>query len=81
VAVVALDALPPRLLAPLAQRYPSTRVLLDDADAIDGASLRQNRVLERAIRQARDMGGRLHLIGLISDAGIHASFADLERGT
>src|SRR4051812_20559525 len=41
-------------------------------DAVEDGSLRQNEILKAAMAAARD-GGRLHLVGLVSHGGVHAS--------
>jgi 2,3-bisphosphoglycerate-independent phosphoglycerate mutase len=71
-----LDARPPAL-GVLEQRYPHARVRLEDADAITQESLTANQVVQRTLRKAKDMGGRLHLIGLVSDGGVQSSLAHL----
>jgi 2,3-bisphosphoglycerate-independent phosphoglycerate mutase len=77
VVLVALDAARGPVLTALQQRYPSRQVRLDDSDAISAESLAANQVLRGLIRKAKDMGGRLHLIGLVSDGGVHSSLAHL----
>jgi 2,3-bisphosphoglycerate-independent phosphoglycerate mutase len=47
-----------------------------DAAAADG-SLGKNPVLARVMAQSREAGGRLHLLGLVSDGGVHSAFAHL----
>ena len=44
--------------------------ILDDTLAANG-------VVRRIIGQAKDFGGRLHLIGLVSDGGVHSSLRHL----
>jgi 2,3-bisphosphoglycerate-independent phosphoglycerate mutase len=45
--------------------------------AVRDETLAQNEAIRRVIGQAKDLGGRLHLIGLVSDARIHSSSAHL----
>ena len=40
--------------------------------AVESGTLRQNAALHQAMRTARDGGGTLHLMGLVSDGGVHA---------
>jgi 2,3-bisphosphoglycerate-independent phosphoglycerate mutase len=47
------------------------------ADAIDDGSFAQNEVLLQAMAAARE-GGRLHLLGLVSHGGVHASERHLQ---
>jgi hypothetical protein len=56
---------------------PTISLGLDEADVISPASIGNNQVLQRFLRTIKDAGGRLHLIGLLSDAGIHASWDHL----
>ena len=51
-------------------------VVLIDADIASGAFAR-NETLARAIAHARDNGGTLHLMGLLSDGQVHSSIAHL----
>ncbi len=52
------------------------RVLKQDlvkiSDAIDDGSFFDNEALVAAVKSARDASGRLHLIGLVSDGGVHS---------
>ena len=48
-------------------------------DAIADGTFFENRVLAQAMRQAAGRGGRLHLIGLVSDGGVHSSWATSRR--
>ncbi len=41
-------------------------------DAVEDGSLLENPVLVAAARRARDLGGTLHLVGLVSDGGVHS---------
>ena len=50
---------------------------MDDCDAITPPSLESNRVLLSWMRKTKQQGGRLHLIGLVSDGGVHSSPAHL----
>ena len=77
IVLVALDAARGPALTSLQQRYPSQQVRLDDSDMIDAESLAHNQVLRSLIRKAKDMGGRLHLCGLVSDGGVHSSLTHL----
>ena len=45
-------------------------------DAVADGSLRDNEALREAIERGRE-GGRLHLLGLVSDGGVHASMDHL----
>ncbi|MGD0679106.1 MAG: 2,3-bisphosphoglycerate-independent phosphoglycerate mutase [Polyangiaceae bacterium] len=45
--------------------------------AVRDDTLAANLVIRRIIGQAKDFGGRLHLIGLLSDGGVHSSLAHL----
>ncbi|ADU52318.1 phosphoglycerate mutase [Thermaerobacter marianensis DSM 12885] len=45
--------------------------------AIADGSFFENEVLVGAARRARERGGRLHLIGLVSDGGVHSSLEHL----
>ncbi len=53
------------------------RVALTDRSRIDSAiqngRFPENDVIRRLVGQAKDFGGRLHLIGLVSDAGVYSS--------
>jgi 2,3-bisphosphoglycerate-independent phosphoglycerate mutase len=57
------------------------RVVYQDITAIDMAiktgTLAQHPVLLGAIQTAQDRGGRLHLIGLVSDGGVHSHISHL----
>lgn len=75
--LVVLDSVRPAVLAGLEQSYALGRVRLDDNDAITPESLTANQVVRGLVRKAKDMGGRLHLIGLLSDGGVHSSLAHL----
>lgn len=77
VVLVALDAAQHTALVALQQRYPSQQVRVDDSDVISPASLASNHVLHNLMRRTKEMGGRLHLLGLVSDGGVHSSLAHL----
>jgi 2,3-bisphosphoglycerate-independent phosphoglycerate mutase len=61
--------------------FGAGRIAMMDIARIDNAiydgSLRQNPVLGAALDAARSNGGRLHLMGLVSDGGVHSSLAHL----
>ena len=46
-------------------------------DAVADGSFFENEALRAACAQARDGSGRLHLIGLVSDGGVHSSLTHL----
>ena len=46
--------------------------------AIDNGEFFTNRVLESAIRRAADQGVQLHLLGLVSDGGVHSHINHLD---
>lgn len=46
--------------------------------AINGGELKDNEVLQRAFKGAMQEGKKLHLMGLLSDAGVHAMKTHLE---
>ncbi|MBV8602020.1 MAG: 2,3-bisphosphoglycerate-independent phosphoglycerate mutase [Candidatus Eremiobacteraeota bacterium] len=52
-------------------------VVVIDAEIADG-SFAKNRVLQEALAHARSSGGRLHLLGLLSDGCVHSSMLHLE---
>ncbi len=45
--------------------------------AIDDGSFYENEVLRETLRRSRDDGGAVHLMGLVSDGGVHASMEHL----
>lgn len=47
-------------------------------NAIKDGSLRDNKVLQRAIKQAKEGNRRIHLLGLLSDGGVHAHVDHIE---
>ena len=53
------------------------RIVYQDLSRIDNAiadgSFYENEILIRAMRDAADAGGTIHLIGLLSDGGVHSS--------
>ncbi|MGH7271968.1 MAG: 2,3-bisphosphoglycerate-independent phosphoglycerate mutase, partial [Polyangiaceae bacterium] len=57
------------------------RIARMDISKIDSAiadgSITRNVVLVEAVRKAKSGGGRLHLIGLLSDGGVHSSLGHL----
>ena len=52
------------------------RVVVQDSaritDDVDAGSLGENEAITGAIEHAREHGGRLHLVGLVSDGGVHS---------
>ncbi|GAB7018518.1 2,3-bisphosphoglycerate-independent phosphoglycerate mutase [Halostagnicola bangensis] len=42
------------------------------SDAIDDGSFRENDAINAAFDHARDSGGRVHFLGLVSDGGVHS---------
>jgi 2,3-bisphosphoglycerate-independent phosphoglycerate mutase len=57
------------------------RIAMMDISRIDNAvydgSLGTNKVVQSVVRKAKDAGGRLHLLGLVSDGGVHSSLNHL----
>ena len=57
--------------------FGAGRIALMDISKIDSAvhdgSLANNAVLRTLVDQAKERGGRLHLLGLVSDGGVHSS--------
>lgn len=55
--------------------------MLTDCTRIDSVvrsqTLGDNNVVRRVVTQAKELGGRLHLIGLVSDGGVHSSLDHL----
>jgi 2,3-bisphosphoglycerate-independent phosphoglycerate mutase len=77
VSIIALDAQRSQPFGAFPQHFARAQVGLDEVDAIDRHAIMANQVLRRVVRKAKDMGGRLHLIGLVSDGGVHSSLAHL----
>jgi bisphosphoglycerate-independent phosphoglycerate mutase (AlkP superfamily) len=77
VALVTLDAPRAPFLTALAKQYALSRVKLDDFVSIDAGTLIHNPVLLAPFRRAKEKGGRVHLIGLVSDGGVESSLSDL----
>lgn len=75
--LVAVDAPRGAWLEPLRARHAACELQLDPTDQIDAASLAQNFVVRGVLRKTKDIGGRLHLIGLLSDGGAESSLAHL----
>jgi len=61
--------------------FGAGRIAMMDISRIDNAvhegALARNRVLADVIEKAKDAGGRLHLLGLVSDGGVHSSLVHL----
>ncbi len=61
--------------------FGAGRIAMMDISRIDNAvhdgTLAHNPVLSRVLQLAKEGGGRLHLLGLVSDGGVHASLAHL----
>jgi 2,3-bisphosphoglycerate-independent phosphoglycerate mutase len=57
-------------------RVPNPALSRVDAAIAEG-TLAANPVVREVIAKAKDFGGRLHLIGLVSDGGVHASLRHL----
>jgi len=55
-------------------RQPYARI----NDAVADGSFRENDAIRAALSHAREHGGRVHLLGLASDGGVHADVAHLE---
>jgi len=57
------------------------RIAMMDISRIDNAvydgSLGTNKVVQTLLRKAKEGGGRLHLLGLLSDGGVHSSLVHL----
>jgi 2,3-bisphosphoglycerate-independent phosphoglycerate mutase len=57
------------------------RIAMMDISKIDNAlydgTLATNNVVREIVRKAKDAGGRLHLIGLVSDGGVHSTLTHL----
>ena len=46
--------------------------------ALDDGSFYSNKVLQAALESAKQRGGRFHLLGLVSDGGVHSHISHLE---
>jgi 2,3-bisphosphoglycerate-independent phosphoglycerate mutase len=61
--------------------FGAGRIAMMDISRIDNAvhegALAKNPVLADVVTQAKDAGGRLHLLGLVSDGGVHSSLVHL----
>ncbi|HEY6880054.1 MAG TPA: hypothetical protein VI299_18645 [Polyangiales bacterium] len=77
VVLVALPASRGPVLASLEKRFARHQLRVDDHDAIDATSLEMNQVARGLIKRAKDKGGRLHLISVVSDGGVYASLGHL----
>lgn len=77
IVLVALDAARGAVLTSLSERYPACQARVDDCDVINSDTLASNQVLRGLMRKTKDMGGRLHLIGLVSDGGVHGALAHM----
>jgi 2,3-bisphosphoglycerate-independent phosphoglycerate mutase len=57
------------------------RIAMMDISRIDNAvydgSLATNNVIQGSVRKAKEAGGRLHLLGLLSDGGVHSTMVHL----
>ncbi len=57
------------------------RIAMMDISRIDNAvydgSLASNKVVQAVVRKAKDAGGRLHLLGLLSDGGVHSTLGHI----
>jgi 2,3-bisphosphoglycerate-independent phosphoglycerate mutase len=57
------------------------RIAMMDISRIDNAvydgSLASNKVIQAIVRKAKDGGARLHLLGLVSDGGVHSTMGHL----
>jgi 2,3-bisphosphoglycerate-independent phosphoglycerate mutase len=70
--------------------FGAGRIALMDISRIDadvhGGTIGRNPVIADVVNKARSAGGRLHLLGLVSDGGVHSSLAhvlcllDVARG-
>jgi 2,3-bisphosphoglycerate-independent phosphoglycerate mutase len=77
VVLVALESPRSELLSTLGQRHAQVRLSVDELDRIEPASLHQHPVARSALRKAKDMGGRLHLLSLLSDGGVESALEHL----
>jgi 2,3-bisphosphoglycerate-independent phosphoglycerate mutase len=61
--------------------FGAGRIAMMDISRIDNAvhdgTLARNPVLADIVKKAKDAGGRLHLLGLVSDGGVHSSLVHL----
>jgi 2,3-bisphosphoglycerate-independent phosphoglycerate mutase len=61
--------------------FGAGRIAMMDISRIDNAvhdgTLAKNRVLADVVQQAKTAGGRLHLLGLVSDGGVHSTLVHL----
>jgi 2,3-bisphosphoglycerate-independent phosphoglycerate mutase len=61
--------------------FGAGRIAMMDISRIDNAvhdgTLAKNQVLADVVKKAKDAGGRLHLLGLVSDGGVHSSLVHL----
>jgi 2,3-bisphosphoglycerate-independent phosphoglycerate mutase len=61
--------------------FGAGRIALMDISRIDNAvhdgTLSRNAVIGDVVRKAKESGGRLHLLGLVSDGGVHSSLTHL----
>jgi 2,3-bisphosphoglycerate-independent phosphoglycerate mutase len=61
--------------------FGAGRIAMMDISRIDNAvhdgTLAQSAIIGDIVRKAKDAGGRLHLLGLVSDGGVHSSLAHL----
>ena len=61
--------------------FGAGRIAMMDISRIDNAvhdgTLARNQVIGDIVRKAKESNGRLHLLGLVSDGGVHSSLAHL----
>src|SRR5450432_512558 len=61
--------------------FGAGRIAMMDISRIDqaiaGGTLAKNVVLANVIKEAKSRGGRLHLLGLVSDGGVHSLLTHL----
>jgi 2,3-bisphosphoglycerate-independent phosphoglycerate mutase len=61
--------------------FGAGRIAMMDISRIDNAvhdgTLAHNAVIAEAVKKAKDAGGALHLLGLVSDGGVHSSLVHL----
>jgi 2,3-bisphosphoglycerate-independent phosphoglycerate mutase len=61
--------------------FGAGRIAMMDISRIDNAvhdgMLVKNQVVADVVKKAKDAGGRLHLLGLVSDGGVHSSLVHL----
>jgi len=77
VALVTVDANKARLPASLEAISARGRLRLERYDSITPAAIALNRVLTRTLRKTKELGGRLHLFGLLSEGGASSSLTHL----